>query len=297
MQSLLLFETQGRTTPRRWLTRVKPQRVAQRAVLGLVHRHPVRNVLLLGQPKSGSTWLRRMLCEVPGFVRWSAPSTEWWNDHPLAQRWFDSPPLGYTVTRVHSAPTPEHLALVGSLGRPAVVLFRDLRDVCVSWAYFVETSTFPMPERLRAMPVADRLDVFIEELLPRYHRWAEGWAGGPGNLVRVRYEDLVVDTAGVMRGVLDRLGLAVSEAALGRLVARHSFAARTGRTPGEQDAGCFDRKGVVGDWRAHFTRAQGERFAAVIAEFGPSSLYDYGAADSLEAQAAPMACELSVTDL
>ena len=269
MRTLLPPDVTSRPQRRRsWLTRTKPLRVAQRAVLAARYSYPTRNLLLIGQPKSGTTWLRRILCSLPGYLSWTPPTTEWWNDHPLDPKHFLPPPIGYTITRVHSGPTPEHVALVRDAGRPFVVVLRDLRDVAVSWAHFVDTNHFGAPDRLKALDIPARLDAFIDELLPAYAEWAVGWLDADlGDLRRtVWYEDLVADTPAELAGVLRHFRIELPEGQVRALADRHSFKRETGRSPGQQDTKSFNRKGVAGDWRNHFDDARLARFIGSVGD-------------------------------
>jgi hypothetical protein len=75
---------------------------------------------------------------------------------------------------------------------------------------------------------------------------------GLGRLLR--YEDMVADPFGQMRGVVDHLGIRVTDAELARIVEANSFKKTTGRDPGTEARGTHNRKGVAGDWTAHFDR-------------------------------------------
>ncbi len=55
-----------------------------------------------------------------------------------------------------------------------------------------------------------------------------------------------------MRRLLEFLGVEAGPARIERVVQRHSFGERTGRSPGEEDSASFRRKGIAGDWRNHF---------------------------------------------
>jgi hypothetical protein len=76
----------------------------------------------------------------------------------------------------------------------------------------------------------------------------------PERMRRIRYEDLVADTEGTLAGLFQFLGVEVSEAVLAACRTQASFAKFSGgRNPGEENRSSFFRKGVVGDWRNHFS--------------------------------------------
>ncbi|HEX5758137.1 MAG TPA: sulfotransferase [Thermoanaerobaculia bacterium] len=67
------------------------------------------------------------------------------------------------------------------------------------------------------------------------------------------YEELHSRGSEVVAALLDYLGLASDPALVADLCARSSFRHFSGRNPGQEARGRFLRKGVVGDWRNHFT--------------------------------------------
>ena len=69
---------------------------------------------------------------------------------------------------------------------------------------------------------------------------------------QIRYEDLLEDPVGELGGVLDRLGVDSSSARARECVEAASFERLAGRDRGREDSTSFYRKGVSGDWQAHF---------------------------------------------
>jgi hypothetical protein len=70
----------------------------------------------------------------------------------------------------------------------------------------------------------------------------------PGQMHRLRYEDMLADPAGEARRVFSFLGVETGEAVISRVVKTTSFEAQSGRKNGEEQLGAFLRKGVAGDW-------------------------------------------------
>jgi hypothetical protein len=231
------------------------------------YSYPHPNLLVISQKRSGSTWMRRMLNDVPGFVQFR-PSTKRRADHRILGQDFEHVPVGYTVSKLHSDPTPSNIEVLHSLGRPYIVQVRDPRDIAVSWAHFVD-----IPHRRHAHPEMAGLDLegriakFIEQDLDVTLQFAVGWRSAlhPTLGLWVSYEDLLADTKGVMRCVTDHFKLGLTDAQLDAIVVRRSFKVQTGRDSGQEDASRFNRKGVKGDWANHFTDAHKDEFKRIAA--------------------------------
>ena len=205
-------------------------------------------------PKSGGTWLGQMLSralDVP-FPR---------HRMPLLRR---------SVMHGH------HLHPTGM--RNTVVLWRDGRDVTVSWYYhclFRSERTHPslVEENRRALGFADCEDIrtnlprFIEYLFERqrhpgfsWTRFVDAWRDRPGVLY-TSYEALRADGA----GELARLANALASDTLTReraagIVDAFSFERMAGRRVGQENIHSFLRKGVVGDWVNVFDREARQLF-------------------------------------
>lgn len=108
--------------------------------------------------------------------------------------------------------------------------------------------------------------------------WAEhvaGWLGGTTSpALLVRYEDLVADTAEMLRRIVAFIGLPVEEERIARAVERADFSRlqRQERERGFQEApantrsGRFFREGRSGQWRAEMSPEQISRLADTCGE-------------------------------
>jgi len=250
--------------------RGKPLRRLQRELSQRIYRHPCRNLLVIGQQKSGSTWLEKMLCDLPGYVRW-VPSNIKFGKADLRLCDFDPPPPGYTVTKVHTPPSAANVAVVHSLDRPYVVLMRDLRDIAVSWSFYVlNTPGHHRHNDVKGRPVEQVIDYFIEHRLDEYAWWQREWqrAADPERGLIVRYEELLKDTCAHFARIVEHYGVRVSHERVKAIVERHDFARVTGRRPGEEDAHSFHRKGVAGDWKNYLSPLQVRAFQEVLDKNG-----------------------------
>ncbi len=250
----------------RW--RGKPFRRLQREAYQRLYHYPHRNLLIVGQPKSGSTWLFNMVCELPGYLPWT-PDYIKFEQHDLKRAWVENIPAGFTVTKTHTRPTEENIERVDATGRPYVVLLRDLRDIAVSWCFYVgNEANHPRHDMVKPLQMPERLDYFIETMLPEFAFWASTWHArhdGKRGLV-VNYEELLADTGGQLGKVVRHFGVDLAQASLDGIVERFRFEKRTGRKQGEEDSTQFNRKGVSGDWRNHFSESHQAAFRSIAGD-------------------------------
>jgi hypothetical protein len=205
-------------------------------------------------PKSGGTWVGQMLSsllEIP-FPRNRLP--------------------GLVPSVLHG----HYLTRAGM--RNVVLVWRDGRDVIISWYYHCLFIDRPENARLREIVRDDlrfedyadiqrNLPAFIDYAFTRqrhpafsWSRFVDAWYGRP-NATAVRYEDLRRDTIGEMSSLIGALtGTRPSPDRVAAVAELYSFARQAGRAPGEADSRRFLRNGVVGDWRNHFSLKAREAF-------------------------------------
>lgn len=222
---------------------------------GLVRHAAVRavpgfgppKIVLTEHPKSGGTWIGQMLAAYLGVP------------HPRNRL----PPRSRCVLQghyLHTAPAND-----------TVVVWRDGRDVMVSYYYYALLDPLTRPawraghrQRLGIKDIHDvhrYLPRFIEYCFadgpPANMTWtsfAGAWQGRDG-CVQTSYEAMKADPAQELTRILRYLSVGeVDQARLDACIAQFSFEKMVGRKPGEEVAGSFLRKGIVGDWKSKFTR-------------------------------------------
>ena len=247
--------------------RGKPFRRVQRALNQRRYNWPHRCLLIIGQPKSGTTWLARLIDEVPGYMRWTPESIKIRHDFKPGD--LTPPPAGYTIIKTHTPPTDENVDVIHDAGYPYVVTLRDPRDLAVSWAHWVgltESQTgrgnptppqFGNPAEAAKLDIPERISFYIERVLPRMMTWSRGWLAAmeAQKGMVMKYEDLLGDTPHQLRRIIDHYGLDLPESWIDATVTKHAFRKKSG-------GASFNRKGIAGDWKNHFSDAQREAFKA-----------------------------------
>ncbi|HUB43459.1 MAG TPA: sulfotransferase [Acetobacteraceae bacterium] len=139
---------------------------------------------------------------------------------------------------------------------------RDGRDCAVS-AWFHNLRATPEWMQATYPSLSDYTTVFAREWATDIALAQTFAAACPGACLTVRYEALLDNTAAVLCGVLDFLGL---DAGAG-IVAACCEAARferlsDGRARGTEDSASFFRSGTSGNWREHLDEAANRAFIA-----------------------------------
>ncbi len=215
-------------------------------------------------PKSGGAWLAGMVgdyLQLP-FPRhavlplaFACVIQNHWRYHPRLRRVFylyrDGRDVmtSYYFHRVRTARHSDRPGRAG-MGRTYDKLFGegyDPADVVRHMPRFIE---FEFTHAGRGTPLNWR------DHIEDWHRPESG-----GRVTYLSYEELRRDCAGALGRALEAVtGEAVDRWRLEATVEKMSMKRQTGRDPGQADPAHFVRKGIVGDWRNHFSREAAEVF-------------------------------------
>lgn len=231
-------------------------------------------VLVNGSPKSGTTWMVRLLATVPGYRRVG----NYRGDLAL----FSRSPRG-AVIHGHEPYSRELVDVLAKGETHVVLMLRDPRDQLVSRLYHVRRDpTHRWHARMNAMPDGEALMHCIEggpDLAPVVSliSLAEGWQrhAQEHQILCVQYERLLADPISEFRCTLGFLGMELSPSLLQSIVHRNRFerlavGKRIWKQPprrGEANPSSHFRKGIVGDWKNHFGDAHRERFKELAGQF------------------------------
>ena len=238
--------------------------------------HPV--LFIAGLPKSGTTWLERMISAWPGYHELLIPDVAAHelraggsHDYELPENAFSRMRGMLVLTKMHVHGSAHNARVLREAGVPYAVLFRDLRDVAVSNFFYVRNTPWhPEHPVYAGLDVADGLAVFAERTLPSYADWVRGWRDNrdPERSIVLRYEEMLDDVRACLVRTAELFGLDASAERIDEIAAAHDFRAMSGgRGAGQADDGSFVRKGVAGDWANHFTPDLKEIYKDAIGEF------------------------------
>ncbi|MEJ8570250.1 sulfotransferase domain-containing protein [Microbaculum marinum] len=175
---------------------------------------PRHRILLACFPKSGSTWLRTILSELPGIKSaWITESTGRGEQELSAWR-VARASFGHFVAQHHVRYHDDTQRLVDQFRMKPVVLVRDIFDSVVSLLDHVKhrwpeiPQAFVTPE-LRSLPDEQVLDFLVDMAVPWYMDFYVSWTGC-ADAVRLNYEELNADPVAIVSELLDRLGIAAA---------------------------------------------------------------------------------------
>jgi len=241
-------------------------------------RYRQKVLFVAGLPKSGTTWLERMLSSYPGFHDLLIPDVTAYemamgesHDYDLPLDMFARFEQMLVVTKMHVHGSPHNVALLHRASVKYVVLYRDLRDVALSHYFYVRQTPwhpeYPVYSKLGA---ADALLTFAAQLLPDFATWVRSWhqnRDAEMGLV-VTYEQMLADTEGVLMAIAQHFELDSSPQIIKRIVQAHSFQKLSeGRGQGQENHQSFFRKGVAGDWHNYFTPQIKAIYKQLIGDF------------------------------
>ena len=207
---------------------------------------------LTARPRSGQTWVRRLLSDVLNASTQHAPGegAEWWGDH------YDS---GYVIRQNHT---------LDPLPGPTLYIYRDPRAVALSAMQYSRKAT--LYEFLTGRDGQLSLDAF-----PGWREYMETWLRashreGQPLVYIVRYENLLLDSQWWLARICAQLtgGQFIAPDAVERAVARQQVdivRARLQHQYGPDHNSVW--RGRANTWRAYFDQRLGELFESAYGQW------------------------------
>ncbi len=151
-----------------------------------------------------------------------------------------------------------------------LLLYRDPRDNIISQYYYSKN-------RLECLSGSfeDSFETIQKEALVHYNKIALPWLSH-GNLLRLKYEDLVTNTGECLSKIANFLDITPSDKMLTNAIQQYCFKKLSdGRLPGQEDRHHHYRKGIVGDWRNYFSETITARYKEVFGSVHEQLGYDF----------------------
>lgn len=238
-------------------------------------------IYVTGWPKSGCTWLVRLLGDVLNCPTGGAVPKKDYKE--IAAEGWDRPGK-YVVRKTHFVlidedgplvPRPHRLNWKKLAGERIIHIMRDPRDIAVSMAFYFE---YPIEKAIQQLRDGWRM--------PIEGGWASHiakWMDPPFTCTHTSYEALSCDCAAEMRRILATARIPYDHARVDTAVQCQSFAVRRqhiidqgerykrGEPYEDYLRGTewqlrFMRKGIAGDWVNHFTRGHGKSMQKYFGE-------------------------------
>ena len=235
-------------------------------------------LFIAGLPKSGSTWIEKMVSSYEGYHEFLLPAiakhelaTGGSHDFEMPAGMFDKLKEMLVLTKMHSHGSPNNVEVLRKAGINYVILHRDLRDVAVSYHFYVSNTPWhPEHSRHYKQSIQEGLAVFGRRMLPAYIEWVRSWKenADTSSSLHLRYEDMLHDPVAGMTKIATLFGLDASPETITKIVDAHTFKNMSGgRERGETSSDAFARKGVAGDWKNHFTLQLREQYGILLSDF------------------------------
>lgn len=214
-----------------------------------------KHLLVACFPKSGSTLMKRLLCDATGYAETQFAPAFLQNEQEIYLPLVLANARENRVIQQHCRATVPNLHILQAFNIKPVVLVRNIYDVLLSWKEFLDggahiNSFFPHYDELSD---EQRLALVVDDRAPWYLSFFASWqhaeTTGQIEATWMTYRQLTADPTAALEGILEFYGIRADPVRLARatqMVNRDTGATRF-------------NKGKVGRGRAAFTDAQVEQ--------------------------------------
>lgn len=227
------------------------------------NKYPYPTLFIAGLPKSGTTWLTKSLIKLPGYnLRRICDPKRVTFKHDVCDSVFSTlPHRGYNVLKLHTRYTPENFRIITRYVPRFIVMYRDLRDMCISRYYHVKSEQghrhFTLYNELTQDEGIMHCIGVVEDL---YVDWVRDWLRiaqeHPDTIYLVRYEDMNRSTYETMRGISQSFHLNMTEQQLRDCEASKIKKAKNMSKTRTHTRFNYmvdtARSGKIGGWKAYF---------------------------------------------
>lgn len=232
-------------------------------------------LFIAGLPKSGTSWLEKMLSTYKGYTIIPDPDiTEWdyknggTHNFELSTSFFTRLKGTLSLTKIHCHGSVNNIKILKEVGIPYCIVYRDLRDAAVSYIFYVKrTPWHPEYPVYKKLTVQEGLLHFGYTLLPEWRNWVESWQKNREvkNSIMFKYEDLLINPIDTFNKVVDLFDLPKDN--IQHIIESHQFDKM-------KNNGSFFRKGKSGDWKNHFDEDIKALYKEKISDFLIAERYE-----------------------
>lgn len=234
-------------------------------------------VLVNGSPKTGTTWMLKMIASIPGYRAVGNFGSD-------KSRYYEIIPGD--VVHGHHKYSDDLWNILRTKNIKVILMVRDPRDQTVSRMFHVKRSAIHRwHERFGELSDDEALMACITGRpdLPGVMAMINltySWLSAGDKVFSVNYESLISNPAIEFRKVLDYLGINLNDYLVQAIITRNQFERLSvgkrfwepARKPGQNDPNSHFRKGIVGDWNNYFK----ETHIAKFKQLAGSQLIDLG---------------------
>jgi LPS sulfotransferase NodH len=235
-----------------------------------------RHVLIACMPKSGSTFLKEVLCALTGWSEAQLSYAYLQNEQELHLPNLLRVASENTITQQHCRATGPNTQIMQGFAIRPIVLVRRLEDVVLSLSDFYDAGAVTNTFFGAVWPTLDsvgKVELIIDHVMPWYAGFYASWERavklGRLECLFVTYEEMIADKPGAVDRIAAFLGLGKSVAECAAAVTRiDADAART-----------RFNKGGAGRGAAALSEEQKARLRRLFAGYGDVDLGRIGLAD------------------
>ena len=230
-----------------------------------------QKVLVNGSPKTGTTWMLKLVNSIPGYHGLG-------NFHGEIERYKIIEPG--EVVHGHDWYTADLAQIMKDKDIRVVHMIRDPRDQLISRVFHIRRDeTHIWHEQLKKSSLDEAIELCIEgrEGLPGARTMVEltqSWFKSEIEVIVVRYEKLISDPEIEFRSVLEYLETDLPDDLVTAIIERNQFERLSAgrkfwnktRRRGQADPKSHFRKGIVGDWQNYLNEAHKAQFKEVAGD-------------------------------
>jgi hypothetical protein len=211
-------------------------------------------MFVIGYPKSGNTWLCYLLayCLNAQFDNFDDPGP-----HNINGEFMEKYLTGRLSHHSYQGEIGKlwkthQLNILNRDNQPVIYLVRDGRDVMVSY-YFYKNYYLKNNRGGVEIDEKEKISNFIKSYTLEWINHVKEGLKLYSNII-VRYEDLKESTELSLSEIFEKLKLRISLPIIRESIEIFDFKNIANRKPGKEERSSFFRKGIVGDWKNHFSK-------------------------------------------